>query len=205
MHLPCHADRLLCRPDAMTVLLAGHDEGPAHRRAGRLLAKAQRLLGLPPSPVPHVPRAPRDWPEGQRGSLSHWGSFTLCLLHRGTRCHWGVDIEGIPERQTAQEILSVALNPSERGYLDHENNALLWQAAAVFSAKESVYKAVYPRMGRVLGYDAIRLAARPDAGQLVFALSAELAKVYGKNVLLTVPVYLLDGAVISLCRMRQDP
>ncbi|MER5172990.1 4'-phosphopantetheinyl transferase family protein [Thioclava kandeliae] len=202
MRLPRHADRLLCRPDSMTILLTGHDDGPAHLRADRLVAQGQQALGLPASRVPCRPRAPRDWPPGTRGSLSHWGPFTLCLLHRGTGCHWGVDIEGVPEWQTAQDILSVALGPSERALLDHGSDALLWQAAAVFSAKESVYKAVYPSVGRVLEFDAIRLAARPSGGALVFAPSAELLAFFSARRRITVPVFHLGEAVLSFCRME---
>ncbi|TMV87723.1 4'-phosphopantetheinyl transferase superfamily protein [Thioclava sp. BHET1] len=196
-----------------TLIMAGHGGGPRAIRSGMLLEEAQRHLGLRPVPAPHRkvdatgrPAGMRDWPAGQSGSFSHWGDYTLCLLHRGSRLHWGVDLEEIPDAQTTQEILSIALDQNERDLLSQTRcgigaEGLARRAVSVFSAKESFYKAAYPKVGTFFGFDALRLAAPPTPTHLQFTVVRSLTTSLPAGKPVSIGCRATARAVISWCSL----
>lgn len=128
--------------------------------AGRLAARlALRPYGLGDETVAiGQDRAP-CWPAGMEGSISHsqlaGQGMALCAVRPG-RAGLGLDLEAwLDESQTAQ------LWP---GILDEEEWGRLASGAAaadlslaegltlVFSAKESLFKALYPRVGRYFDF-----------------------------------------------------
>jgi 4'-phosphopantetheinyl transferase EntD len=127
-----------------------------HRRRefalGRSLArKALGELGLGQLEIPAgADRAP-TWPEGIIGSIAHCGDLCVAAVARrssGLRMI-GIDLERIAENADLLDIVST----------DHERQR--WQcggtapsvlATVCFSAKESVYKAIYPSMKQYLDF-----------------------------------------------------
>jgi 4'-phosphopantetheinyl transferase EntD len=122
---------------------------------GRMAARAALdRLGLRDHPVPMAPDRSPVWPDGVRGSITHAGGLCLAAVTRDPEIlGLGIDLE--PDDPLPSEVLAEVVLDDERG-LD---------ARFVFSAKEAVYKALFPQVGRVFGFDAVRIAAR-DAGFL---------------------------------------
>ncbi len=119
--------------------------------AGR--AHARRVLqglGLD-SPVVPVgdDRAPR-WPHGFVGSISHAGELVVAVAAPWTILGaLGVDLEpGLP---LERDLLERICRPEELSRLAASTEPLR-QAKLIFSAKESVYKCVAPRMGIFLDF-----------------------------------------------------
>ncbi|WP_139267174.1 4'-phosphopantetheinyl transferase family protein [Celeribacter indicus] len=151
----------------------GPDRPQLRRRAGgRLLTAAQRELGLPVLPVERDRFGGPLWPRGQRGSFSHWNGTSLCLLSPDDDFDWGVDLEGHAGADALAAICGEAVSSAERALLRGD---LPRQAALVFSAKESVYKAARPQVGHLFGFDALRLLAEPGTGTLRFELTRDLS------------------------------
>lgn len=116
---------------------------------GRRLAKlAQARLGLPPQDIASGPDGAPIWPDGQRGSFSHWHDLSLCLLTRNTARDYGADIEGFAEESSISAICCEAVTVSERAFLGNTHPVNI-DAALVFSAKKSFFKAAYPSVGNL--------------------------------------------------------
>lgn len=137
-----------------------------------VLKRAQSALRLPHIEVSKTALGAPVWPNDQRGSFSHWNNISLCLLCASDQFDWGVDIEGHADPSTAAEICVEALDPYERALLKGKTPRY---ASLIFSAKESFYKAAAPQVGRVLGYDAIRLCSAPEPDTLRFQLTDDLS------------------------------
>jgi 4'-phosphopantetheinyl transferase EntD len=101
------------------------------------------------------------WPPGTAGSLSHAGEFAVAMAapleHTGGV---GIDIE---VAQTAPELWDQVPRAAERRWLEDiadpaERDRML---VALFSAKEALYKAFFPRVGTWFGFEAAALDATP--------------------------------------------
>lgn len=91
-------------------------------------------------------RAPQ-WPPGIAGALSHNSHTALCAVHRESGLGGvGLDVETLLSDERAEELWSAIVSPAEREALLGETlpfNALL---TLTFSAKESLFKALYPQV-----------------------------------------------------------
>lgn len=106
--------------------------------AGRLLA---RDLGVPPPLLVGRDRAP-CWPAGVVGSITHCERLAAVAVMYGPGL-LGIDVE--PEGPLPDELRSSVLTPEER-HLDP------LAALITFSAKEAVYKAIHPRVRRLVEF-----------------------------------------------------
>lgn len=137
------------------------NSGVVKRRAEYIAARyaAQSVLksfGCDATPGSAPDRSP-VWPSGWRGSLSHSHEWALAVVApEASGLTPGVDIELLaPEMM--QRTAHLFTTPQERECLAasqiDDASALL----IAFSAKESLYKALYPEVGRALDFDAARV------------------------------------------------
>lgn len=92
------------------------------------------------------------WPAGVVGAISHAQGRAVALV--GLAAHHaglGVDLERIARRDSLAPLI---LGPAERAWLDPDD-AL--RVTLAFSAKEALFKALYPRVRRFFGFDAAEL------------------------------------------------
>ncbi|MDE2851129.1 MAG: 4'-phosphopantetheinyl transferase superfamily protein [Acidobacteriota bacterium] len=110
-----------------------------------------------------VPR----WPEGVVGSISHGAGFGFAAVAAADRYRGlGVDVERVVSAQQAGRLGARVLNEREMS-LRHGGSGDLTEAemfTLVFSAKESAYKALFPRYRQVLGFSDVELERR-DGGE----------------------------------------
>lgn len=141
--------------------------------AGRRCAsEALRLLtgqGACPGMAPD--RSPL-WPDGTLGSISHSGDMAVAIAARaGTCLAMGIDIERVMSGQAASEIASEALTPWEHRHLAND----LFSVTLAFSAKESLFKALYPLLRRTMSFQLSELIAWGDQGTARLRLVEELS------------------------------
>jgi 4'-phosphopantetheinyl transferase EntD len=125
-------------------------EFAAGRRAAR---KALGAIGHDASDLPAGPDRAPVWPKGMTGTITHDGDLALAAAARLEDVRsLGLDLtEAAPlPGGTRERILR---HVAEEGLTDLE-------ARVVFSAKESLYKALSPHVGFVFGFSAA--AVRPD-------------------------------------------
>ena len=97
-------------------------------------------------------RAP-IWPAGLVGALTHSGGVALAAV--GRKNEWaaiGLDLEhlsGVRRVAIAEKIADA----EERAWIGTDRRRLL----ALFSAKESIFKALYPRHQQWFGFEAVTL------------------------------------------------
>jgi len=126
--------------------------------AGRLCAmEALRAAGcidvVPPGI--HADRSP-VWPEGFVGSITHAEGFASAAVAPCSRVRGiGIDSERIMNEATAAETAAVIVSEAEQSILLESGPNGISRAqrvTLVFSAKESVYKCLYPLTGLPLDF-----------------------------------------------------
>lgn len=147
--------------------------------AGRLcVADAMAALGVNPAPVAIGAQRAPAWPHGLVGSISHAEGLALAAVARNDQVHaLGIDCERLLCAATVAEVSASVLRAEERRWA-----ATLAPCARqrfvtlVFSAKESLFKALYPSVNayfdcqdaEVFAVDAdrfqVRLARTLNAG-----------------------------------------
>lgn len=123
--------------------------------AGRDAAReALEQIGLPDVSVPMgADRAP-VWPKGVCGSISHSDGLCIAVVARRSGFQSvGIDVE--PDRPLDRNLHESILTPEEMGVSSD-------QALAIFSAKEALFKALYPITGEMMSFQD---AQRVDAGE----------------------------------------
>ena len=141
--------------------------------SGRRVAReALRIIGVVDWPIVRQGRAP-VWPSDVVGGIAHSRTLALAATARTTAFSGiGVDIE-TPSRVTPR-LAERVLTPTERTRLPTPE----WRTA-LFSAKESVYKAVNPQTGEYLALGDVEITldghtfqartTRPCASSLLVA------------------------------------
>ncbi len=126
-------------------------------RLGRQAAHAaMQAIGQDGGPVLAGTSREPIWPTGLVGSISHVAGVGVALVAPAELSDGiGIDIES---QRWAPELEDQVPRPEEREWLDSgsttERSANL---LALFSAKESVFKAFYPNVGRYFGFAAASL------------------------------------------------
>lgn len=153
-------------------------EGRTPRRrdefsSGRYCARrAMAARGMPEGPVSiGADRAP-VWPSGMKGSLTHSRQLVGAAVSESL-LGLGIDLEhfGRLSRRAAERILTAA----EIQELDADGEVgFLHRATILFSAKEAVYKAIYPMAGLYVGYREVQITLRPKHSEF-------LASYVGRN------------------------
>lgn len=158
----------LCLP---AKLQTANPRRQAEFLAGRALAAlVLARIGLPTDVPIGRDRLPQ-WPKGIRGSISHARGHVACLLGANTGLHPGVDIETRASDQALTALRRHALTNSDRVLLEGRDA----EVTAVFSAKESLFKALFPQVGQSFGFDAVELCDLPGKEGIALRLTRDLA------------------------------
>jgi len=152
---PGQAQRTLTEPECRST------SGMAPRRlleftAGRTCAhEALALIGSPSHGVPIGPQREPVWPRGVVGSISHSGDLAVAAVAPATLLHAiGIDIE--PALPLDADLLGRICRPAELARLRRGPDTAL-RAKLVFSAKESVYKCLWPTTRQFLEFSDVEI------------------------------------------------
>ncbi|MCH2094781.1 MAG: 4'-phosphopantetheinyl transferase superfamily protein [Rhodobacteraceae bacterium] len=117
---------------------------------GRHVARrAMAGLGFPDVPVPMGPDRAPQWPPGLHGSISHAEGHCLAVVSKSeTVTSLGIDVE--PDLPLPEDVIETVCSVTERQRFAQD-------LRRVFSAKEAVFKALYPECGVVFGFDALEV------------------------------------------------
>lgn len=145
-------------------------------RLGRLAAHdALVALGEDTGPVLTGDAREPLWPPGVMGSISHTTDVGIALVAPRVETDGvGVDVE---QRRHAPELENRVPLPEERKWLDERPQAERADALlALFSAKESVFKAFFPSVKAYFGFGAALM--QPTASGYVGRLIEPLSSAY---------------------------
>jgi enterobactin synthetase component D len=146
--------------------------------AGRYAARlALRALGHEGSQIGSgADRAPR-WPEYIIGAITHTADLAISSVASSHRMlALGVDAEDTMSAGTANEIASSITTYDERACLAGTERSLAQGMTLALSAKESLYKALSPQVGRFFDFSVARLMSVDEkAAQLTMELTEDLS------------------------------
>jgi 4'-phosphopantetheinyl transferase EntD len=140
-----------------------------------LAHQAFAALGVPVVPLLNNADRSPCWPAGVVGSLTHTAGWCgVAVTRAGGECiGLGVD---------AERVYDMNIEVARRVLTKHEFDALAgWalgelqeRATLIFSAKEAVYKCLFPLVKRYIGFDEVEISvARVSAGEFQFRAVSE--------------------------------
>jgi 4'-phosphopantetheinyl transferase EntD len=173
-------------PDEAASMARASAARLAEFTAGRLAARrALQAAGVPVAAIPRgTDRAP-VWPRGLRGSISHAGGLAVAVVATDGQSP-GLDLEPLCDLDPA--LGAEIRRPDEDGDL-----------LRLFSAKEAVFKALYPLTGVLFGFHGMhvdlsrgfaRLTEHPETATIVPDFHAARFSVFQATA---------DGLLLSVC------
>lgn len=121
-------------------------------------------------------RAPL-WPENVCGSISHSSNYIFVAMAEKSHLRsMGIDIE--TRGRIKKEIRSHIQN--EKDIQQHADLEELDLLTLIFSAKEALYKALFPLVSQFFGFDAASLTSiNVNKGEFIISLNSELSSEFG--------------------------
>lgn len=117
--------------------------------------QALEMLGYPNCPVPVDEHRAPVWPDTVVGSISHAGDAAAAVAaHKSEYRGLGIDLE--PNEPLEESLLKMICRPEELQLLDRRTDKLHF-ARIIFSAKETVYKCVWPTIGRFVDFQEVEV------------------------------------------------
>ncbi|EPW3923298.1 enterobactin synthase subunit EntD [Enterobacter sichuanensis] len=167
------------------------------RKAEHLAGRIAAAHALPDHTVPGIgPSGEPLWPEGISGSITHSGTQAMAVVVRHPDARVGIDCEAILPDSEAREIQDGIIDAQEAMCLMRSGYPFALALTLAFSAKESLFKALFPQVKTYMGFDCARIT-RLNEKTLTLALPRPQAD-FKENTQFTVH-WLLDGnQVITL-------
>ncbi|WP_253378352.1 enterobactin synthase subunit EntD [unidentified bacterial endosymbiont] len=154
---------------------------PQLARAGRK-RKAEHLAGriaaayaLNEPTVPGIgPSGEPLWPQGISGSITHSGTQAMAVVTREKHALIGIDCETCLSDSEAREVKEGIIDAQEARVLSRQGCPFALALTLAFSAKESLFKALFPQVNTFMGFDSARIIMLKEE-TLTLALSRPLA------------------------------
>jgi enterobactin synthetase component D len=163
---------LLWLPHHAQLAGAGRKRKADHL-AGRIAAfHALQAYGVKQLPAIGASGEPL-WPMGISGSLTHSGTQALALVSEEPALI-GIDCEAILDENEATEIKAGIINVQEERVLTDSGLPFALGLTLAFSAKESLFKALFPRAQQFMDFDTARVINLTNT-TLTLTLSQPLA------------------------------
>ncbi len=129
---------------------------------GRLCARrALEELGIEPAPILSGDKREPLWPGEAVGAITHTRGYAAAAVALAADVV-AVGIDAEPDEPLPEGVLARVTGPEERDWVASASDLGVGHPdRLVFSAKESVYKAWYPRARRWLGFEDARVHVEP--------------------------------------------
>lgn len=111
------------------------------------------------------------WPAGSTGSIAHCDGWAVCTVLKAEHLSVGIDIEHRLAHQTASEVQAMIGTAQEWALLAQQFD-LASAVTLLFSAKESLFKALFPQVHIYLDFSDAELIGL-DGNQLTLRLSID--------------------------------
>ncbi|MDO2439970.1 enterobactin synthase subunit EntD [Enterobacter nematophilus] len=145
------------------------------RKADHLAGRIAAAHALNDRTIPAIgPSGEPLWPEGVSGSITHSGTQAMAVVVRDKLALLGIDCETILPENEAREIKDGIIDAWEERVLSHSGYPFALALTLAFSAKESLFKALFPRVQAWMGFDSARVTMLDDK-TLTLALTRQLA------------------------------
>ncbi|CAG9001143.1 MAG: Enterobactin synthase component D [Candidatus Celerinatantimonas neptuna] len=141
------------------------------------------------------------WPEGIIGSITHNAHWALAVAaqHRNLRI-LGIDLETLIDQKTVSDVETLVCTPFEQQQLIDAGLSRQQATTLLFSAKESLFKALYPSVQSYFDFSCARLTRVYNTEHRInLALTKTLCETCQNSRILNCYYALDDSQVITLC------
>ncbi len=167
--------------------------------AGRVLAKngLSKLLGNSSTVDVGKNREP-VWPKGVVGSISHTQDMAVCFLSSDTQLMLGVDIENMMTDKRANDIAHLIINNKEKSLLVSLAYDFSLLLTLVFSAKESLFKAISNNVGGYFNFSVVEVCEIDfDKNILALKLNQDLSENFKSELVFDIRFSLEKNQVLT--------
>tara|TARA_R110001599_G_scaffold99080_1_gene254165 strand:- start:8174 stop:8863 length:690 start_codon:yes stop_codon:yes gene_type:complete len=148
-------------------------------------------------------RAP-IWPMGIIGSISHSDRLAAALIDENTHCvAIGLDIQPLSPETLAEDLKGTILHPLEISRFENEFDAQIFDL--IFSAKETLFKALYPSCSVFFDHQEAEIF-KIDRSQntLKIRLLRPLEKVWHKNQVFEINFDYISGELVTWLHIKHS-
>jgi enterobactin synthetase component D len=140
------------------------------------------------------------FPDLVKGSISHSRNMACCAITQSTGIEGlGIDVEHMITDTQIMNISDIIISSDEANLLLSTPFSYSQLFTAVFSAKESIFKALYPSVGYYFGFEYVALRhLEPDIGSFLFEITKTLSDRFPKGKLISTQFYILDDKVFTM-------
>lgn len=143
------------------------------RKADHLAGRIAAAYALNERTIPGIgPSGEPLWPDGMSGSITHSGTQAMAVVAPYPALI-GIDSEAILAENEAREIKDGIIDAQEERVLSRSGYPFALALTLVFSAKESLFKALFPKVKSYMGFDSARITML-DKETLMLALTRPL-------------------------------
>ncbi len=144
------------------------------------------------------------WPVGYTGSISHTRNMAVSLVGRSEKYPGlGVDLEKILTGNEAEKLADLIMKPQERRCIAGLDFALL--TTLVFSAKESLFKALYPAVKHICAFGASEFTGWDDCGFARLRLATDLSPCWSSGHVFTIQFSVLGDHLLTMVALPARP
>jgi enterobactin synthetase component D len=173
--------------------------------AGRVCARAalQQLDGLDCVPAIGEDRAP-VWPAHISGSITHsTGHAAAIVAHKAQWRGLGMDLENLLSLERAERLAGEILTPDELQRMAAGPREQIAQVVTLtFSAKESLFKALYPIVQKRFYFEHAEVLEWTESGEVRLRLLTDLSAEWHHGTELEAQFGIQDGQLLSLVSIQ---
>lgn len=165
------------------------------RKADHLAGRIAAFHALNRQAIPAIGSSGEPlWPAGISGSLSHSGTQAVAICRESGLI--GVDCEAIIDESEAREIQDGVIDVQEARVLAECGLPFALAFTLAFSAKESLFKALFPQVQAWMGFESARVKALTN-DTLTLSLTRPLPP-FAQNQAFTAHWQCSDARVVTL-------
>lgn len=168
--------------------------------AGRLLAKhTLNTLGFSDVKVDIGSNRMPIWPENIKGSISHTEQTVICAVSLNNNLkRIGVDIELLKNNITF-DLIRTIMDVDEEALAKKNKLNKLQYFALFFSAKESLFKAIFPEVKQYFGFDVVKVIdINVNEQKISLSLNCNLNSIHNKGKIYTGSYIFLENHIITI-------
>ena len=150
-------------------------------------------------------RCPK-WPERFTGSISHSDGLACCtVVEKNQASAVGIDIQHRIKQTTIEQISRSIIDECEKALLINIAIPFNDLFTAVFSAKESLFKALYPSVRRYFDFSAAKVTAvDPDEQSITLTLASSLSAEFSEGTSILSRFQTFEDHLITSVVLRPD-
>ena len=175
--------------------------------AGRILARKLLLeFGIKNKIIVSNHHRCPIWPRNIVGSISHSSSIAICIMAKSSEYSGlGVDIEKVFSQTTTSQIKSLVFDSNEWNKLRCSGIPIELAGTIGFSAKESLFKALYPSVGNYFDFSSATISQLDmENGELELELTSSLNSFLLKNMKFKIKIENEQGEILAELEMQEN-